>query len=392
MKLAKHNAPFSLRWGNLVANSIEGLSADDPVQAWRSAGKKYMGRYRKKLALLQKWYPNPPYIVMLSNNEGKVPGKGKSSVKRYKAVFDGMREGAGRWGEKFLFIGYAWGGPANINVYKRNSTPLAWDGVSAREYAGRRFDDCSAVSIPVTSMNLRLKKKWYESQKERYFFEISTFWYNEKKIKPARYGSMATWAMWLSKPHCVRHFTGWGSKREGDWLYFSEVVEAVDQVHKNETLKTFWRHGEPVVNPHVEINIHVIDAPAGTGSHAQGNVKGFVSEQKLREFERLRHCFYHLSTNLDPEKPKPESNKWEDRTEFPKDAKFRVWAQAQVMGEKPKRRWLLFAYAPKGDERDVQITIPDCRTVTLDVPQEGVYAVVEEGRGIAGTIPTVNIH
>jgi hypothetical protein len=305
-------------------------------------------------------------------------------------MFEGMKAGSGAYGPKMLFIGYAWGGSANINVYGRLDSALAWDGVSAREYRARNLTDHTALSVPMTSMNLRLKKEYYDAVKDRYFFEISTWWQGFK-VEPLRYGSLATWAMWLSRPHAVRHFTGWGSKRANDWKFFSEVVEAVDQVHGNATLREFWKKGEPVHRPGTDVNTHILDAPSGTGTRAQGNLKGFVDEKTLQRFDKLRKYFYHIPTSLDPKKPEPASGKMEDWTKFPNDAEFPVWAQAHVIGEKPSRRWLVFTYAPLAEQKGVKIMIPDGETITLDVPQAGVYAVVEEGKGLVKTIPTISI-
>lgn len=413
--LRERGEPICLRWGNWL-DIIEDRSPFSEIEPWRTSGQEMFDQYRAKLELIQQWYPSPPYVVMLSNNEGQAPnwkratqedryieqyGEDQSEeekvtvvaegyIERYNAMFDGMRAGTGPWGDKLLFIGYAWGGQANINMHNRLDTPLAWDGVSARNYRARGVTDHTGNSTPVTAMNLRLKKAWYATQKERFFFEISTWWQGGS-VEPDRYGGMATWALWVAKPHAIRHFTSWGAKRDSDWPYFSELVEAVDQVHTNETLRTFWKQGEPVVNPHTEINIHVIDRPAGEGTRAHGNLEGFVSDEQLQAFDVMRDHFYGLSTNLDPDKPAPASDSLEDRTRYPNDAEFRVWAQAQVMGEAPDRRWLVFTYAPRGDEAGVEITIPDYDTIELDVPQKGVFAVVEEGRGIVETIPTLDI-
>lgn len=408
--LAQREAPLCLRWGNWLSDLKDRSPVFSDVNAWRGAGEKILGRHRAELALIQQWYPNPPYVVMLANNEDRVPSwkrvvkderyakqfgpnqgieeqkatVAKGYIERYKALFDGMRAAAGPWGDKLLFIGYAWGGQSNINLYNRLDTPLVWDGVSARNYRARSLTDHTARSTQVAAMNLRLKNLYYDAIKDRSFFEVST-WDGKKSVSPVRYGGLATFALWVAKPDSIRHFTGWGSKVKDDWPYYSEVVEAVDQVHDNQTLRTFWKQGKPVVNPHVEINMHVIDAAAGMGTRAQGNLKGHVSQAVLEKFDRLRHHFYALPTSVAPENPTGPG-----RTAFSRDTEFAVWALAQVIGEKPNRRWLVFAYAPLKDYANVRITIPDSeQRIALDVPQQGVFAVVEEGRGLVKTIPTL---
>jgi len=44
----------------------------------------------------------------------------------------------------------------------------------------------------------------------------------------------------------------------------------------------------------------------------------------------------------------------------------------------PGRTWLVYAHAPLGDHRAVEITLPGYGAVTADVPRAGVFLVVEE--------------
>lgn len=402
--LSERKAPLCLRWTNLL-DMIKNRSPFSPLEPWRKAGEESMGSYQAQLKQMQEWYPDPPYVVMLSNNEGKAPSLkkalkspeylkahgeskdeaykqktvGAAYLERYKAMFDGMRAGSGTWGSKMRFIGYAWGGEANINMYNRLDSPLAWDGVSARNYVDRGLTDYKPYSTSTTAMNLRLKKAWYASQKKQYHFEISPWWRKKTGVPPQRYGAMAIWNLWMARPHSMRQFTSWGGVREQDWPWYREVIKAVDMVHRNETLRTFWKQGDPVVNSAIEISVHVIDAPPDEGTWAQGRLKGFVSDKELKLFKAMSHAYYGLKTNIDPTAFAPKREKHEGRVCFAKDAEFRVWAQAHVMGAKPKRRWLLFTYAPRGTEKGVKITLPGFRDITLDVPQKGVFAVVDEG-------------
>ncbi len=403
--LRERKAPVCLRWGNWV-NDVKDRSPFSPVENWRRTGEQIMGEHEAKLKQLQQWYPNPPYVVMLSNNEARVPslkqlikkGKytdklgttplqqqkayGEAYLERYKAMFDGMRAVSGDWGKTMRFIGYAWGGEANIGMYSRLASPLAWDGVSARNYIDRGLTDYKTYSATVTAMNLRLKKAWYLSQKKDVHFEISPWWRKKKGVPPERYGALVIWNLWVARPHSARQFTGWGQKRDSDWSWYQQVVKAVDMVHNNETLRTFWKEGEPVVNPEIEIGVHVIDAHPAEGTWSQGRLKGFVTDAQMKTLEAMSHAYYGLKTSVDPKQFAPKREKHGGRVEFDKKAEFRVWAQAQVMGAKPNRQWLVFAYAPRGDETGIKITIPNFKAVTLDVPQKGVFAVVNESAGM----------
>jgi len=375
-ELARRNAPFTFRWGNWL-DEVSDTSASSSLEVWTEAGKNILEPFEEKLTLMQKWYPDPPYIVMLSNNEGKGAENGKPYMERYRAMFDAMRDVAGDWGDAFRFIGYAWGGQANINIYGHRTSPLAWNGTSARNYRARGVTDHTTYSTPVTAMNLILKREFYRVVHDRPHFEISTWWDEKTSVEPERYGGMVTWSLWMARPKSIRDFTSWGSGRDSQWPYYRELVDAVDQVHDDETLKEFWKFGEPVVDPEIEIFTHVIDAPPGEGDREDGNLAGYVDEQKLQYFERLRHHWYHLPTSVDP--PTPDAPDEKERVEYPREAEFTVWAQAKVLGEKPDRRWLVYAYAPRGAESAVEIRIPDGVEVTIDVPQGGVFVVVDEG-------------
>jgi len=55
--------------------------------------------------------------------------------------------------------------------------------------------------------------------------------------------------------------------------------------------------------------------------------------------------------------------------------------RALVRGEKPNRRWLIYAHSPLEDRKKVEITIPDYGSIILDVPRAGVfYLLNEQGR------------
>ncbi|MCZ7644614.1 MAG: hypothetical protein M5U26_04900 [Planctomycetota bacterium] len=410
--LKEQQAPVCLRWNNWVNEIVKDASPFSPVEPWRKAGEELMRGFAEQLEAMQTWYPDPPYVVMVANNEDKLPSLkaivkspeylkahgedkdeayqqkavGEAWCERYKAMFDGMRAGSGPWGKKMRFIGYAWGGEANINAYGWLDSPLAWDGVSARNYVDRGLTDYQTYSVTVTAMNLRLKKAWYLSQKKDVHFEISPWWRKKEGVPPERYGAMVIWNLWVARPHSVRQFTSWATKRAEDETWYREVLKAVDQVHANETLRDFWAEGDPVVNREIEIPVHVIDAPPREGTWAQGRLAGIVDDAKIDELEALSHAYYGLKTSVDPaEFDEPKENR-QGRKQFAKTAEYRAWAQAQVLGNAPNRRWLVFAYAPRGDEKGVQITIPNFKAITLDVPQRGVFAVVDEAGGSVAEI------
>jgi hypothetical protein len=166
--------------------------------------------------------------------------------------------------------------------------------------------------------------------------------------------------MWLTRPRVVRDFYGWTTPREQSWPWFSQVVAAVDQVHDLPVLSEFWEQGRPVAN--------------STFQHPWQS----ALPDELRGVDR----WYALNTSVDPwpgREQDPNAPLKLDFGEF-KDRVVPVWAQAQVLGEAPNRRWLVFAYAPRAERKGVVIHVPEYGPVTLDVPQAGVYAMVTEGR------------
>ncbi|MBM4041327.1 MAG: hypothetical protein FJ290_22730 [Planctomycetes bacterium] len=140
----------------------------------------------------------------------------------------------------------------------------------------------------------------------------------------------------------------------------------MDEIHNNATLAEFWRHGALVVNPATEIPIHA-DIVDPTG----------VVPRAIKENDCYH--FYALDTSLDPEKrPGRGRDVYEEGGAIEQQSVFRVFVMAHVLGEKPDRRWLLYGHAPRGDEKEVEVNIPDYGKVTFPVAQAGSYYEVRE--------------
>ncbi len=164
---------------------------------------------------------------------------------------------------------------------------------------------------------------------------------------PERYKALVRFCMWLNKPRAVREFRGTTEGQERiEPEYLERMIEAVDEVW-DEPLRSFWRHGQSVKNTAYE-HPYQINVPPEYAS-----------------VER----WWLLDTNLDPARP------WDNlTTELP------VLSLALVLGDAPSRQWLIYAFSPKQDRTGVQITVPGYPTnpVTIDVPQAGVFHVVNE--------------
>jgi len=94
------------------------LSPVGPKEAWYRAGLEWTST--SVLRKLQEWYPDPPLVVFVSNNEAprgqrtedrraaSTPKPGEGFPERYRALIQGMRDGLVnlQWKARARFIGY----------------------------------------------------------------------------------------------------------------------------------------------------------------------------------------------------------------------------------------------------------------------------------------------
>ena len=376
------------------------VSPFGPAKLWREVGRKWTTSPLAKK--LQAWYPSPPLVVFVSNNEHarlswvkaeedqhylKRFGRGRSDDFKRKAVADGwievyralqagMREGlAGNrsWQEHAIFVGYdafgpphfaRWPGWMEYSLYSSgriDSKALTWDGGSPSFYVfnWNESTDYTVFGPQVESMNWVFMQREALKLNPHFWFEISTWDGHEveaandkrklyaqrgQRFTPERYGGTVQFGMWLLRPRVVREFRGWRDTLSQAEPFFLPIVAAVDRVYSNATLERFWRRGELVAN-----RAH---------SHPyQSNVP--------REYQNEDRWFM-LDTTLDPPRP------WSLATELP------VFSLALVIGKAPSRQWLVYAHAPLGPRSNVGITIPEYGAVRADVSVGGSFYVVDE--------------
>jgi hypothetical protein len=161
---------------------------------------------------------------------------------------------------------------------------------------------------------------------------------------PARYGGFVRFGLWLLRPRVAREFRGWVDTVAYAGPYTEAIMAAVDQVHRQPTLRAFWRKGQLVANP--------------TGQHPY--------QSRLPEDHQRAQRWYLLDTDLMPAQP------WRLDTQIP------VFALALELGEKPSRQWLVYAHAPVGTRQAVKIHLPGHGEVTTDVAVEGTFLLVDE--------------
>jgi hypothetical protein len=378
------------------------VSPFGPVGPWREVGRSWgNGRMMQKL---QEWYPDPPLVLLISNNEHarldwtKVEddrrylegyGKGRDAnfkrklvgdawIERYRALQQGLSDGlvSKTWRDRALYVAYdafgpvhfaRWPGWTDYSLYSPNRSspwPLGWDGTSSSFYLFNwsGITDFTVYSPQVESMNWTFMLDEAFRTNPNFWFELSTWdgyeptLPNDKRkfylsisqeFTPARYGGMIKFGMWLMRPRVVREFRGYRDTVATTREWFEPILNAVDRIHLEPVLRQFWQYGKLVPN-----------------RSRQHPYQSIVPEE-YRNIDR----WFLLDTSLDP------AGGWSLGTQLP------VFSLALVRGNAPRREWLVYANAPAGVRRDVRITVPDFGPIRLDVPVAGTYRLISESSG-----------
>ncbi|MDR3554526.1 MAG: hypothetical protein P4L55_07215 [Syntrophobacteraceae bacterium] len=388
-----------------IARDIPELSPFGPVELWRRVGSRWTAT--PLLKKLQQWYPDPPLVLFISNNEQPRLGwweaeqsnrflarygHGKSDafkrkvigdawIDRYRALQGGMREELVTpvWKKNARFIGFnAFGSPnfGRTGDWMRDSLyipnrfepwPLAWDGASAPsgvDGAPVSNSDYTVFSPQVFEMNYVFMSKEALRLNPCFWLELSVWDGHESDpskdkrsvyaslgqvYSPGRYAGMVRFCMWLVRPRLVRDFRFWDDTVSNSGAYFMAVADSVDMIYRNPTLRRFWRFARLVENPGRQ-NPYQADIP--------------------EEYRNTGRWFL-LDTSLDPPGP------WTMTTTPP------VFALALVLGEQPHREWLVYAHSPLGQRDNVGINIPEYGSITVTVGPSGNFYRVTEKNGEA---------
>jgi hypothetical protein len=375
-----------------------------PYDPWTEVGQRWTSS--PEMQKLRHWYPGPPLVVFVSNNEaGKLQwsdaemskryaalyGLGKDDnfkrqvvgdgwIARYRALQGGMIEGLGlqgQWSQNAKFVGYGAFGTRTFgrrpnwiqsSLYvpgRMTPWPLAWDGVS-ESYGldASGIADYQVYSPEIESMNWIFMLKDAYRLNPGFWFEI-TSWDGDSQERgyfasrgqtytPERYGGMVRFGMWLLRPRVVREFRMWDDTVANAEPYFLAVTGAVDSVHRDPLLRKFWRNADLVPN-------HACQHPY------QSNIPV--------EYQSVDRWFL-LDTSLDPRRP------WQLTAMLP------VFSLALVLGQSPEREWLVYAYSPLGPQQKVQVTLPGYGQITLDASPSGTYwHVIEKTKEVDPVVP-----
>ncbi|MDD5034077.1 MAG: hypothetical protein PHE55_04900 [Methylococcaceae bacterium] len=369
------------------------------IESWSQVGKQWTTS--EVMKQLQFWYPNPPQVIFISNNEqpklvwqdantdqryltqygSKTTDETKRQViaqgwiDRYRALQSGMREGLtnATWKLNSIFVGYdafggsafgRWAGWIDYSLYTQNRIepwPLAWDGGTPSYYVNdwNSSTDYTLWSPQIEAMNwvfmldeaYRLNPDfWFEisiwdgSQPQQASDKRAFYAKQGQTYTPERYAGMVKFGMWLLRPRVIREYRGWAETRAETEPYFLEIVRAVDNVYNNSVLKNFWRKGRLVPNQH----------------HAHPYQENIPPEYSSKA------RWFLLDTSVDPKWP------WNLQTEIP------VFSLCLEIGTAPKREWLVYVHSPLGKREKVKITVPNYENIEVNVAPSGNYYFVRE--------------
>ncbi len=411
--LAEQLLPLTLvstQWDVAVAQAnsssttvLPKLSPFSPLSQWYEAGQLW-GRH-PMLIRMQELYPNPPRVVLLSNNEqpklswqevrdqGLLPAGltdeeirrrvGDGWIARYRELIRGFRDSltSPSWRTNSRFVGYdafgfvdyfRWNGwlEYSLSVPERfEPWPLAWDGASITYYTHdwSTTTDYQVFSPQVGAANLVPMIALAEQMRNDYWLELS-IWDGQQpgnpKSKelvyrslgqtydPARYEGFVQFGMWLTRPRVVREFRNPDQTRASVGPYFDAIMRAVDRVHDQPVLQGFWRSGRLLANQ--------------TQPHPYQSAVPAEWQTRTRSFM--------LDSSANPPRP------WGLETEL------RVFSVALQLGNAPQREWLVYAHSPlAATALDSQVQIPGGPRVTVRSTRSGCFTYLRES-GMAATL------
>ncbi len=389
---------------NLLGHPQRMVSPVGPVAPWREVGRQWMSS--PLLRKLEEWYPDPSFVLFVSNNEHAKPEWGQATadrhylkqygpggshqawrqafgegwIERYRAMQVAMVEGLiqSAWKKNARFIGYNafgppffgrspnWIGFSLIVPGRIDPGPLMWDGASPSYYVWETDDstDYTVYSPQIEAMNYVFMQQEAWQLNADFWYEISVwdgrspgapkdkakiYAARGQTFTPERYSGFVQFGMWLLRPRVVREFRPGNDTRANSEAYFLPIIAAVDRVYANQALKSFWRSGTLVPN-RAHQHPYQSEIPA-----------------EYRHVDR----WFLLDTSLDPPRP------WQPGTELP------VFALALVEGKPPARRWLLYAHSPLTARQGVALSIPEYGVFKVDVKVGGsFYLIAEKGRTV----------
>lgn len=407
----------------LIENGKPGrlVSPFGPIERWTEWGEFWFGNPIMKR--IQEIYPDPPMVVFLDNNEVKVHwarqltddhtrfvakyGKGLSEMEKavairegykkrlqamFKAARDSLTEPA--WKKNTYMVGYnnLWG-TGYIGKGNRPEPGIGFDPEKGwlewRHYDGGMpefYDndwqpgktDHTPWSPQTEAMNYySAQARIFERDPDFYWSSIAWdggrvhgTWRGERRLvgKPYRYATagqkydfnryrgMIQFGLWAMRPRSFREFRGGAHRNAYLNAIWMALVRSVDRPWDNPVLREFWRFGRLVPN--------------------RAEKHWFTLEKDDPQWVRDLDRWYLLTCDANP--PRDE---WTGRTHL------RVFSLALALGEKPERRWLIYAHAPLGAVAGASVKLPGLGQINLDhVAVSGSFYLIEEENGELETL------
>ena len=261
---------------DLNGNRQRRASEVGPIEAWYKLGR----RLATDTAMLElfAWYPDPPLVILLSNNESSTANKEEDLrwhdgrltdagwPERYEALFDGMRDHLpSGWSDNLKFVGFninpavhfmgRWHGWGQYGAPFANYGLGTWDGGSSEYYLySNAYSDFRTFSPQLEAMHYvaGLENVTYVEDPD-WWMELSVWdgdeyirdWYDDlgQEMSPTRWGGTVQYGLWLVRPRVVREFRNSLTSFRNILPYFEPIMAAVDRVWEDPDLRRFWRHG-----------------------------------------------------------------------------------------------------------------------------------------------------
>ena len=362
-------------------NILDKLSPFGPDDKWKEVGTQWSST--TLMENLQIWYPNPPLVIFVSEDEADKLSWGELTIssrfsqqyptdkddnfkrilvgakwiEKYRQLQNGFKEGftESAWKNNVKFISYNklsdnfgksadWIDSATVTSQYINVWPLTADGVTVDfDLTGSKSDaTANAPHVLVNNLDFMLKEAKRVNSDFAYQLSIND---DSKITDPTRYRGLTQFALWFLRPNFIRQKSSATTRAELEPM-FKEVVDSVELIHYNPQVTEFWRNGELV-----------------------GNGDSYLDENIPEQYQNDPRWFL---LDTDKNEPKP----WSDTTNI------NVWTFAIVKGEAPNREWLIYAQSPENEISNVAVSIPEYGDVLVDSRVNGSFYVLSENTTI----------
>ena len=359
-------------------NTLDKLSPFGPDERWNEVGNQWSTT--TLMTQLQEWYPNPPLVIFVSEdeaaklswNEVSISSRyleyydvgntddnftrvlvGGKWIEKYRQMQNGFKEGFTEpaWKNNVKFISYNklsdnfgkssdWIDSATVTNQYVNLWPLTTDGTTIDfDLTGTKTD--TIVNSPhVLANNLPFMLKEAKNKNPNFAYQLNID-DNSKIADTARYRGLTQFALWFLRPNIIRQKSSATTRAELEPM-FQELADSVKLIHYNPEIAEFWKNGELVSNGDSYLNNNIPE-------QYQDDPRWFL-----------------LDADVNPARP------WLDSTNI------KVWSFALVKGEAPNREWLLYVQSPEGDISNVSISIFNGENILINSSKDGSFYSLSE--------------